>query len=272
MDNWLLIIVGVIFLICIIVGAVRGFFKSALSLLSTVLTIVLMIVLNPYVAQALTKYTPIDDMIETKCIEAFMPEISTEELGKIDLKDTPLGGLSEDDVANLNQLDWDRLGITEKDVLKVIGEIPKDVQIKMIEDSTLPTFMKELILENNNSAIYHELSVTSFPEYVASYIARMVIKIVSFLVTFLLAVIIVKALMAAVDVIGELPVVGTLNHIAGAVLGVFVALVIVWLGFLILTMVYSTAVGKQCFDMIESSQLLTFLYEKNVLLQKLVKF
>lgn len=272
MNNWLLIIVGVIFLICMIVGFVRGFFKSALSLLSTVLTIVLMIVLNPYVAQALTKYTPIDDMIETKCIEAFMPEISTEELSKLDLSDTPLAGLNEDEVANLNQLDWDRLGITAKDVLKVIGEIPKDVQIKLIEDSTLPTFMKDLILENNNSAIYSELSVTSFPEYVASYIARLIIKVLSFLVTFLLAVIIVKALMAAVDVIGELPVVGTLNHLAGALLGIFVALVIVWLGFLILTMVYSTVVGKQCFDMIESSQILTFLYEKNILLHRLVKF
>ncbi|MCI6465473.1 MAG: CvpA family protein [Faecalicatena sp.] len=272
MDNWLLIIVGVIFLICIVVGFVRGFFKSALSLLSTVLTIVLMIVLNPYVAQALTKYTPIDDMIEKKCIEAFMPDISTEELAKVDLSGTPLADLSEDDLANLKQLDWERLGITAGDILKVIGDIPKDVQIKLIEDSTLPSFMKELILENNNTAIYQELNVANFPEYVASYIARMVIKVLSFLVTFLLAVIIVKALMAAVDIIGELPVVGTLNHLAGGVLGVFVALLIVWLGFLVLTMVYSTVVGKQCFDMIESSQILTFLYDKNILFQKLVKF
>lgn len=272
MDNWLLIIVGVIFLICIVVGFVRGFFKSALSLLSTVLTIVLMIVLNPYVAQALTKYTPIDDMIEKKCVEAFMPEISTEELAKADLSGTPLADLSEDEVAALNQLDWESLGITAGDILKVIGEIPKDVQIKRIEDSTLPSFLKDLILENNNSAIYNELSVASFPEYVASYIARMVIKVLAFLVTFLLAVIIVKALMTAVDVIGELPVVGTLNHLAGALLGVFVALLIVWLGFLVLTMVYSTVVGKQCFDMIERSQILTFLYDKNILLQKLVKF
>lgn len=272
MDNWLLIIVGVIFLICIVVGFVRGFFRIGLSLLSTVLTIVLMIVLNPYVAQALTKYTPIDDMIETKCIEAFMPEISTEELAKVDLSGTPLAGLSDDQLADLNDLDWERLGITGKDVLKVIGEIPKDIQIKLIEESTLPTFMKNIILENNNSAIYSELSVTSFPEYVASYISRMVIKIISFLVTFLLAVIIVKALMAAVDIIGELPVVGLLNRFAGALLGVFIALVIVWLGFLILTLVYTSTVGKQCFDMIESSQILTFLYDKNILLQKLLKF
>lgn len=134
MDNWLLIIVGVLFLVCMVVGFVRGFFKIGLSLLSTVLTIVLMVILNPYVAQALTKYTPIDDMIETKCIEAFMPQISTEELAKIDLSGTPLAGLNEDQLSDLNKLDWDRLGITAKDILKVIGEIPKETQIKQIEE------------------------------------------------------------------------------------------------------------------------------------------
>ena len=88
MDNWLLIAVGVIFLIGIVTGFVRGFFKIGLSILSTVLTIVLMIFLNPYVAEALTKYTPIDDMIEEKCIEVFMPKLSDERLGKIDLSGT----------------------------------------------------------------------------------------------------------------------------------------------------------------------------------------
>ena len=272
MNNWLLIMVGVIFIICMAVGYLRGFFIIALSLVSVVLTIVLMIVLNPYVAHALTKYTPISEMIETKCTEAFMPEISAEELSKVDLSGTPLAGLSGDDLANLKELDWEQLGITAEDVLKVVGEIPKDAQIKQIENSALPSFMKNIILENNNSEIYSELNVSSFPEYVASYISRMAIKIVSFLVTFLLAIIIVRALMAAVDILGELPVVGLLNRFAGALAGIFVALLIVWIAFLILTLVYTTAVGKMCFDLIEDSAILTFLYDKNILLQKLLKF
>lgn len=154
----------------------------------------------------------------------------------------------------------------------MIGEIPKDAQIKQIENSTLPSFMKNIILENNNSEIYSELNVLSFPEYVATYISRMVIKIISFLVTFLLAIIIVRALMAAVDIIGELPVLGLINRFAGALAGVFVALLIVWFAFLILTLVYSTPVGRMCFDLIEDSAILSFLYDKNILLQKLLKF
>ena len=41
MDNWLLIIVGTIFLICIAFGYVRGFLKLGLSLLSTIFDIFL---------------------------------------------------------------------------------------------------------------------------------------------------------------------------------------------------------------------------------------
>ena len=53
MDNWLLIIVATIFIICIVVGYVRGFLKLGISLFSTVLTLILVLFLSPYVANAL---------------------------------------------------------------------------------------------------------------------------------------------------------------------------------------------------------------------------
>ena len=80
MDNWLLIIVGTIFLICIAFGYVRGFLKLGLSLLSTILTLVLVLFLSPHVTRALKEYTPVDDFLESKVTEKFMPEITSEQL------------------------------------------------------------------------------------------------------------------------------------------------------------------------------------------------
>ncbi len=114
----------------------------------------------------------------------------------------------------------------------MIGEIPKDTQIRQIENAPMPQFLKDELIENNNSTIYGELGVQSFPQYVAAYLSRMVLNLMSFLVTFLLAIIIVKALMFAVNIIGELPVLGIVNHIAGGVLGLVLAMVIVWVDFL----------------------------------------
>lgn len=272
MNNWLLIIVATIFIICIVVGYIRGFLKLGISLLSTVLTLVIVLFLSPYVADALEKYTPVDDYIQKKTMEAFIPEFTEEQLSKMDLSGTPLAELSQEQLEHLNDLDWEMLGITADDVLGIIGEIPKDTQISQIENAPMPQFLKDELIENNNSTIYSELGVESFPKYVAAYISRLVLNLVSFLVTFLLAIIIVKALMFAVNIIGELPVLGVVNHIAGGALGLLLALVIVWLGFLVMTLAYTTEAGSACFEMMEKSSILRFMYETNPLLIRLLGF
>lgn len=268
MDNWLLIIVATVFLVCIVVGYIRGFLKLGLSLLSTVLTIVIVAFLSPYVADALAKYTPVDDFIEERCVAAFMPEISQDQLADLDLSGTPLENLSQDQLQNLNDLDWDRLGIKVQDILDVIGEIPRDIQISEIENAPLPEFLKDQLMDNNNEASYNSLGVSSFPQYVAAFISGMVLNILSFLVTFVIAVILVKALMVAVNIIGELPVLGLINHIGGAALGLVLGLVIVWIGFLIMTLLYATEAGSACFAMVEKSSILTLLYDTNPLLTR----
>ena len=106
----------------------------------------------------------------------------------------------------------------------------------------------------------------------AAYASHLVLNLLSFLVTFLLAIILVKALMFAVNIIGELPVLGLANHIAGGALGLLLALVIVWIGFLIMTLAYTTEAGSACFEMVEKSSILRFLYETNPLLIRLLKF
>ena len=98
----------------------------------------------------------------------------------------------------------------------------------------------------------------------------MILKVVAFLVTFILVWILVRALMAAVDLIGELPILGFFNHLGGAVVGAAAALVIVWLLFLIITLLYNNAIGQSCFEMIEKSSILTFLYDNNILITKLL--
>ena len=106
MGNWLLIIVATIFIVCIIVGYIQGFLKFGLSLLSTILTLILVLFLSPFVSDALEKFTPVDDLIEERCFEAFMPEIPVEELAGMDLSGTPLEKLSPEELENLNDLDW----------------------------------------------------------------------------------------------------------------------------------------------------------------------
>lgn len=272
MDNWLLIAVLAIFVVCVVIGYMRGFLKLGLSLLSTILTLVIVSVLTPYISNALVKYTPVDEMLEKRCIQAFIPNISQEEFHSLDLKGTPLEEIGKNVLDSINQKKWELLGITEEDFLSVLGEIPKDRQIQIIENTAMPQFIKDLLIENNNKAIYEELGVTDFPHYVASYLSRMVLNLLSFLITSLIAVIIVKALMVAVHILGDLPVLGTLDHVAGGVLGFVLALLVIWIGMLVLTVAYTTKAGTLCFELIGKSVFLSSLYAHNPLLIALLSF
>lgn len=258
--NWLLISVLVVFLIGIIVGAARGFIKIGVSLLATILTIVLVVFLNPYVRDAVIQFTPFDEMIEEKCLEAVTPSFSLED---VDLSGTPL---ADYDIDALTEVDLGDLGLELEDVANLVGEIPKDTQIKLIEDSGLPTFLKDALLENNNNEIYAQLGVSSFLEYVATYVSNTIIGICTFVITFILAWILVRSFAAVADLFAHLPIIKGVNQFLGAVIGFVFALIFVWVGFLAITLLYTTGIGEKCFAMINDSAILTFLYEKNILL------
>lgn len=233
--NELLIIVGVIFLICAIVGYVRGFIKTVASLLATIAIVVLVVILNPFVSGAIQKAIPLEEMAQEKCMEILMPEGDTEE--------------------------------TAEEV-----ELPREAQIAAIEQSELPEFFKQLLLENNNNEVYATLGVTTFAEYVAKFLAKIIADILAFLLTVLVVTIIVRTVLYIFGVIGDLPVIGGINRVAGGLLGLGTGLVIVWVLFIVMTVMYDTAIGSWGLEKIADDQILSVLYESNILMEYVTKF
>lgn len=233
--NGLLIAVGLIFLVCMIVGYTRGFIKIVASLGATVATIVLATFLSPYVSGVLLKTVPIEEMMQEKCMEILM---SNQE------------------------------GVT------VSGDVEnsQDAQFFMIENAKLPEVFQQLLLDNNNPEIYKTLGVTTFSEYIGSYLARLIADIVSFLLTLIVVTIVVRTILCTVGFIGKLPVIGGLNRIAGGILGIGTGLIVVWVFFIIITLMYDSEIGRQCFASIAENEFLTYLYENNILMYYITKF
>lgn len=252
--NWLLIIVAAIFLVCMVVGYIRGFIKIAASLGATIAILVLTLVLAPYTSKLLMKVTPIDDMIKQKCADTIYAKIEE----AADLSGTPLEGL------DLAQFGIDAKKI--RDAAKT-AEIPKQVQIELLEQADLPKFFREALLDNNNSEVYKSLGVDNFIDYIGAYLSKLIIDMIAYLVTFIVVSIAVRALIFAFDIIARLPVIGGFNRLAGALLGLVTGLVIVWTLFFVVLLLYSTSVGKDCMTWIAQEPVLTFLYENNLLLK-----
>lgn len=288
--NWLLIVVGII----ILIGALNGFAKGAIrilvSLVTTVATIVIVFYATPYVSQSIKALTPLDEVIEDLCLQT----IENAAAG-----DTSQTGLSETQVrailqgAGVSEETLEAAGITVEDIVngKVSDEaleeagisshildgyaaedtgidifeidIPRNMQITVIENAEIPEIYKDLLLSNNNDEVYELLGVTTFAEYVGKYLSKIVVDILSFLLTFLIVTIVIRALVFALDFVSELPVLGILNRLSGLVVGSSLSLIIVWFGFVLITLVYATDTGKMLMSMIVENELLLFLYEVN---------
>lgn len=295
--NWVLITVALVLFIGFFVGIYRGAVRIAVSLVTTLLTLVIVTFATPYVAEGIAKATPLDDMIKDKVSSVMVNAAQAK------LADSLGGGLSEDDVrdildsAGISEETLNQYGVTVEDIangeidsekLESLGisqkllekageeavseaEIPRDMQQKAISEADLPEVFRNLLTENNNDVIYEELGVNSFAEYVGNFLAKLIVNIAAFLCTFLIVTIILRAVIFALDFVAELPGLGIINHLAGGVLGFAGALIIVWILFIFVTLLYTTAIGKDIFEAIQTEPILQLLYDNNPIMKLAAK-
>lgn len=231
----LLLVVGIILLVSAGVGYKRGFVKITASLLATLISIILVMLLVPHISGWIQTSTPIREKVQEKCME--MLELS---------------------------------GGTETSVMD--AEIPFEQQVSLIEGAKLPSIFQDLLRENNNPEVYASLGVNTFGQYVASYISKVLADAIAFLVTFILVFAGVRIAIKFLGIINKIPLIGGANRIVGGVIGLLIGLVIVWVLFILVTLLYSTALGAACMQSIAENPILSKLYDGNLLMNAITKF
>lgn len=309
--DWAFLTVAAIFLICIIIGIYKGALRIAVSLATTLVTLVIVFFASPYAADAIIKYTPVDEMIQDK-VSSAMTDAAAEYLaaGAEDIMEDGISredvekaleaaGISEEqleayDISIDDIVDGDisseqlsELGLADK--LSGLGgagdeeaegdagsalesmDIPRDLQQEAISEADLPDIFKDLLSVNNNSEIYEELGVETFAQYVGNFLSKLIINIVSFLGIFLIVTIIIRAVIFALDIVEDLPVLGILNRLAGGAVGFACALIIVWVLFIVVTLLYTTVIGKDMYDTVQGNGMLKMLYDCNPIMKMAAK-
>ena len=302
--NWLSMTVGAVFLICLIVGFMRGAVKIIVSLAATLATLVIVYFATPYVADALETYTPLDDMIRSQVVSTMAEGASASFGGEEEKMDADsvrrvLGaagvseeklkeyGITIEDIVNgeVTSQDLAELGIS-RDVLDGLtgeegtpmeeiiagADVPRDLQISAIEGADLPEIFKNLLMENNNSEMYRQLGAETFVQYAGDFLAGLALNVAAFLCTFILITILVRAIVFALDIVSNLPVLGALNRLAGGAIGLLGALIIVWTAFILITLLYVTSVGKELYGMIETDPFLSAIYQYNPIMSLATMF
>ena len=143
-------------------------------------------------------------------------------------------------------------------------------QIRMIEGSDLPDFLKDNLIANNNYEMYHKLKVHSFKEYVTGYISWIAMKIVSFLILSVILYLIFYSVLFSFDFIDLIKEPNLLHRGIGTAMGFVSGVICIWIFFSILTVIYGTPLGMAGFQYIEKSRILIGLYRGNMLLKHLI--
>ena len=132
---------------------------------------------------------------------------------------------------------------------------------------------------NSNSIVvavgcYAQVSKEKLEEieaYICSLLTETILNAIGFFVTFLIVSIGVAILCFTLDIISKLPVLHQINTLSGAIAGALEGLVLVWIGFIIITMLGSTTFGQEALGLITESELLSYLYNNNILSRFILK-
>lgn len=224
---WLTIVVAVYLVGMVLYGHYRGFIRQAVSVVALVASIVIVNLASPYVKTCLLENEGIQTMV----------------------KDGITSALAGEDGFALDPEE----------------ERQPAVQRAYIEELPLPDQIKDLLIENNNSEVYSLLGVDRFADYLSSYIMEMIVSAVSYILVFLIVYVLLHIFMGWLDLVARLPVISGINQIAGAVLGLAQALLLIWIAGVVLTIFSTTSWAQAVFDQIAISPLLTFLYNNNIL-------
>lgn len=151
--------------------------------------------------------------------------------------------------------------------MKVEEEIStKNQQMELIDQYNLPEQLKTILIDNNNNDIYEQLQVNNFYDYVGSILSCIIINGIAYLATWLILFFIIRVVMWWMDIMTDFPLVHGVDKAGGVVLGLAEAAIIVWLGFILITIIGNSQIGETLYGQICENPFLTFLYQHNILL------
>lgn len=129
-------------------------------------------------------------------------------------------------------------------------------------------FQKEI---NVGAEEYIQKGVDAYNEYMTSRVAGFILSSIIYLVVFLSIIIVCFIVGAMVKAIAKLPVIRTANDLGGMIAGFGLGLMCVSLMFLILMVFSNFPWAERVYADIERSPILSFLYNKNLILMIIAK-
>ncbi len=215
--------VGIIIFLCLCVawGYFRGMAKLLYKLLAFVLALVLAHLLMPFVADALTEHTQLDENVKKTVedqirltVEQKVRARAAEELSNMQLPE----GVTEVPESMVQQYLDEAMS----------KELDRNGQIEVLKSLNIPDFAKTALIENNNDAVKEQIGAERFYEYVSAYAAKSVVNAVAYVLTWVITLIVIWLLFFIIITVAKLPVIRSVDKFGGMAVGFAFGVLLVW--------------------------------------------
>ena len=247
----LVLIAGILILaLNIVLGYKEGFVKSAYSLVSWILVLVLTTCLTPLATDWVMNRTSVPAKVEEYVYEQIEKSIEEKQ------QEAQVQPGTQQEVKVTEGLEvLEQYGIILPDqILDKLEEVQEEVNIKESLES---------ITDSAVSPVYKTLSTT---------ITAIVVKGVVSVVILILAIIVVFVVGAMLDIVSKLPVINTANKALGIAAGAIKGIIIIWVLLAVLSFFSVTEMGRMLLAWIYESPILIWVYENNPMLSLLFLF
>lgn len=239
--NWLLLVVAIV-----ILGlAYRGYKKGLVSMVLSVGTLILSIMITGFLGPIFS-----DSLCDSQIIMDYVSEQVNTNLGieqtMNDAIDAATGKNKKEDTTISSKL--------QENIVKQLG---------------LPNLVSSSVLDGTADIVNAagKVTVKRFSTYLCREIAKLIIRGITYIVLFVIIRIVLKIMVKVFGIVDKIPVVEDVSQLAGGIAGAITGFVVVWIGFLFLLAFSGTSFGITCYQCINDSPILSFLYNNNLLLK-----
>lgn len=135
-----------------------------------------------------------------------------------------------------------------------------------LEQTDLPEIVKNYI-RSNADINKKQVDLSGYINSITDYLTDMVMNGISYVTTAAVLLLIVIIALALSEILSGVPIVGGLDKAGGLIFGLVQAFVIIWLLMLVVTFMSAFDWGAQMMDMIQKSDVLSSMYNKNIFLK-----
>lgn len=136
-------------------------------------------------------------------------------------------------------------------------------RLQLIDQYQFPDSIKQYLKEDTALTALE----TDFTSYISGKMADLVMDAIAYVIAFIVVWIAFRIIAGVLDLVAKLPVLRSLNHLGGVIAGCAQGVLIIWIFFLVVTVFCTSSWGNWCMEMIAQSEILTYIYDKNIILR-----